>query len=113
MKGVILDEILPGSLTLPTSLPVRHVSDLGESPTDSEIWSFASENDLIIVTKDADFSALLSVHEAPPKVVHLRFGNLRLREMKSLLEKKWPDIESALDSARLVNLYADRIETIS
>ena len=64
MTGILLDENLPRSLSLPTSFPIEHVEILGESPTDSDIWVHAEENDLVIITKDADFS-LLSVSSEP------------------------------------------------
>jgi len=45
------------------------VFDLGESWSDFEIWRYAQENDLVIVTKDADFSDWVMLSEPPPKVI--------------------------------------------
>ena len=56
MNGFLFDENLPANLRFTPALPVIHVSVLGESPSDTQIWQYAKQNDLVIVTKDADFS---------------------------------------------------------
>lgn len=113
MNGIILDENLPFNIRLPTDLPVIHVSSLGESPTDHDIWFFAKENDLVILTKDADFSYMIATATPPPRVVHLRIGNMRLNLLKTHLSQWWPRIEARLMVAKLINVYSDRIEVIS
>lgn len=53
-----------------------HVLALGLSEaSDAEVFAHAREHDLTIVTKDADFQALLALHGPPPRVVWLRIGN--------------------------------------
>lgn len=113
MNGILLDENLPGTLKLPTNLRVIHASSLGESPTDSEIWLYAKGNDLAIITKDADFSFMIASVSPPPRVVHLRIGNMRLQELKNHLIVWWPKIEAHLMHAKLIQLYPDRIEVVS
>ena len=56
MRGFLFDENLPRVHSLQTRLPVTHALDLGSRPTDSRLWDQARQNDLAIVTKDADFS---------------------------------------------------------
>jgi type I restriction enzyme, S subunit len=80
MNGFLFDENLPAKIQFTPSLPITHVSVLRTSPTDTEIWQYAKERNLVIVTKDADFSDRLMLDSAPPTVVHLRFGNMRKRE---------------------------------
>ena len=113
VNGILLDENLPASLTLPTSLPVQHASILGASPSDSDIWDFAKIHDLVVITKDADFSHRVSFSTPPPRVVHVRIGNTRTRELTALLEKVWPQVESHLVDAKLVNIFRDRIEMLT
>lgn len=43
--------------------------------TDSTVWEFARQNDFIIVTLDADYFDLLSLHGPPPRVIWIRCGN--------------------------------------
>ena len=112
MRGILLDENLPASLSFPSDLPQDHVSSLGSSPADSRIWQHAQTFDLVIVTKDADFSFRIAMESPPPRVVHLRIGNMRLRELKAVCARFWPRIEAHLKSAKLVNVYENRIEVV-
>lgn len=112
MKGFLFDENLPSRLRFTPKLPIISSSKAGRNPNDSQIWEFARKHDLVIVSKDADFSDRIIVGSPPPKVVHLRFGNLRKDEFHELLARVWPRIESLLKTHKLVNVYADRIEGV-
>ena len=110
MNGFLLDENLPGHLEFRPSLPVYHALDLGANPTDGELWSFAEERRLVVVTKDADFSDRILVCMPPPWIVHLRFGNMRRKKFHRFLAAVWPHVESLLPANKLVCVYSDRIE---
>jgi len=112
MKGFLFDENLPGRIKFTPSFSVTHVSTLGISLTDTEIWEYARLNDLTIVTKDVDFSDRIIISSPPPRVVHSRFGNMRKRDFHSLLTKIWPRVEELILTHRLVNVYINRIEAI-
>ena len=112
MKGFLLDENLPSRLTFSPGLPVVPFSKAGNNPSDSQIWEFARRHELVIVTKDADFSDRIIMQTPPPWVVHLRFGNLRRKEFHALLARMWPQVESLLKTHKLVNVHADRLEGI-
>lgn len=87
------------------SLTVTHASVLGTQASDSAIWEYAKCNDLVIVTKDADFSERIAATNPPPRVVHLLFGNKRKREYQELLAKVWPRIEHAVRSHKIVRVH--------
>ena len=112
MKGFLFDENLPARLRFSPKLPIVLTSKAGRNPTDSQIWEFARKHDLVIVSKDADFSDRIITNSPPPRVVHLRFGNLRKDEFHTLLARIWPQIETLLKSHKLVNVYSDRLEGI-
>ena len=112
MKGVLIDENLPASLILPTNISVEHVLNFGENLTDSEIWEYAKKNDFIIVTKDADFSNRIAVTSPPPRIVHIRIGNMKLRDLLSFVNNIWPQIELHLSLAKLIIVYSDRIQVV-
>jgi predicted nuclease of predicted toxin-antitoxin system len=112
MNGFLFDENLPVRLRFSPKLPVVPMSRSGRNPTDSQIWDFARRHDLVIVSKDADFSDRMITNSPPPRVVHLRFGNLRRREFHALLARVWPQVEMMLKSHKLVNVYFDRLEAI-
>jgi len=112
MKGFLFDENLPVRLRFSPRLPIVPISKVGRTPSDSQIWEFARKHDLVIMSKDADFSDRIITSLPPPKVVHLRFGNLRRDEFHALLARVWPQIETLLKTHKLVNVYSDRLEGI-
>lgn len=112
MTGFLFDENLPRVPSLQTRLPVTHALDLGSRLTDSQLWTHAQQNDLAIVTKDADFFQRIVLGAPPPHVIHLRVGNMRRRDFAAWLERIWPQIESTVATHKLVNVYRDRIETV-
>jgi predicted nuclease of predicted toxin-antitoxin system len=67
MNGFLFDENLPSKIQFMPSLPIIHASGLGKSPSDTEIWQYAKDQNLAIVTKDADFSDRLMLDTSPPK----------------------------------------------
>lgn len=113
MNGFLFDENLPNRLTFQPRLPVVSSAAVGRSPTDSQVWEYARREELVIVTKDADFSGRMILRSPPPWVVHLRFGNLRRREFHALLARHWPRIEALLPTHKLVNVHTDRVEGVS
>jgi predicted nuclease of predicted toxin-antitoxin system len=112
MKGVLFDENLPARLAFEPRLPVQSVRSLGRSVTDSQVWDYARRKKLVIVSKDADFSARMMLAAPPPWVVHLRFGNMRRRDFHALLARVWPQIDTLLKKHKLVTVYADHVEGV-
>ncbi len=112
MKGFLFDENVPIPLRFVPSLPVIHATSLGPSPSDSELWTHAARNALVIVSKDTDFADRAMNATPPPWVVHLRFGNLRRAAFEALLASAWPRVESLLPSHKLIRVFADRIESV-
>lgn len=62
--------------------------------TDREIWEFARENNLIIVSQDSDFKDLNSLYGFPPKIILVRVGNLRTSEIAALLTERFEELSS-------------------
>lgn len=55
---------------------VRQVRQLGlENAIDLNIWQFAQQENLAIVTFDSDFIDISNLKGHPPKAIWLRFGN--------------------------------------
>lgn len=112
MPRFLIDVNLPYYFSLWKGEEYIHQRDIDDEWTDDEIWDYALKHDLIIVSKDADFSHRIISHEPPPKVIHIRFGNLRMKEFYQLMASLWPDAEILIRDHKLVNIYADRIEAI-
>ena len=74
---VMLQDLFPGS---------QHVRECGlRAVGDTEIWEFAKNNGLIIVTKDSDFQERSVLLGAPPKILWLRTRNCTTAEIALLL----------------------------
>jgi len=113
MIRYLIDANLPRRVSIWQSTDFQFVADINDEWTDSEIWSFAKADSLVIVTKDADFSHRIIASQPPPKVVHIRVGNLRLRDFVSFIEANWRAIDLAAKRGKLINVYRDRIEVVS
>ena len=77
-----------------------HVDYIGLNvpASDNEIWMFAKNNDLIIITNDEDFIEFSNFNGFPPKVVLLRTGNQSNVFISNLLIQRKKDIESFYNS---------------
>ena len=112
MKGFLFDENVPIPLRFVPSLPVIRATSLGPSPSDRELWNYATHNTLVIVSKDTDFADRVMDATPPPWIVHLRFGNLRRAAFETLLASAWPRVEALLPVHKLIRVFADRIESV-
>ncbi len=112
MPKYLIDVNLPRCFSLWSSEDFIHQVDINDEWTDKQIWEYAKENDLTIITKDADFSNRIIFSEPPPKVVHIRFGNMKMREFHTALTTIWGDIVDLNKTHKLVNVFRDRIEAI-
>lgn len=112
MPRYLIDVNLPYYFSLWKGGEFIHQKDLGDEWTDDEIWEYARDNDLVIISKDADFSHRVIANDPPPKVIHIRFGNVRMNEFHRVLQSLWPDAQLLIEDHRLVNIYHDRVEAI-
>ena len=76
---VRLADIFPDSL---------HVRDVGlQAANDPAVWEYARDNDLVIVSKDADMHQRSFLFGAPPKIVWVRLGNCSTNDVENLLRR--------------------------
>jgi predicted nuclease of predicted toxin-antitoxin system len=108
----IIDANLPYYFSLWKNADFIHLRDLNDEWTDEELWIYAKENKLTIITKDSDFSNKIIFSKPPPKVIHIRFGNLKMNPFFELMTKLWNDAAEMNKSHKLVNVFNDRIEGI-
>lgn len=66
-----------------------HVDSIGlQVPAkDSQIWEYAKQHQMIIVTNDEDFLHLAAIKGFPPKVILIRTGNQSRKQIEQLLMK--------------------------
>lgn len=94
-----LNEIYPDSV---------HVKELGlDRALDEDIWIYAKVNNLIIISKDADFAERSLLLGFPPFVVWIRKGNCTTSEIKNILVDNYELISNFVSASitGLLNLY--------
>ena len=89
-----------------------HQTDVNPLAKDQVIWEYAKENSLTIITKDSDFSNRILFKDPPPKVIHIKIGNVSMKEFHRLINSCWKDVVKMSESHKLVNVYKDKIEGI-
>ena len=71
----------------------NHLHNLGlDTAEDAVVWQYARENDFIVVTKDADFSELVSIKGFPPKVIWIRLGNCKTNDIENVIRSNHQNI---------------------
>lgn len=112
MPKFLIDVNLPSRFSLWNNEQFIHQISIDDEWSDEQIWEYAKENNLTIITKDADFSNRIIFHKPPPKVIHIRLGNMKMREFHETLTALWGDIIDLSETHKLVNVFRDRIEAI-
>ena len=65
------------------------IRDVGlRSAEDRKIFNAAKQADIVLITKDSDFSELLQRLGAPPRVIWLRCGNTSNERLKLIFQHK-------------------------
>lgn len=80
MASYLIDINLPSHFSLWNTNEYIHQRDLDPRSSDADIWKYAKLHKLTIITKDRDYSDRILLSSPPPRIIHLRIGNLKLRE---------------------------------
>jgi len=110
MAQFLVDVNLPRHFSLWNNDMFIHQLDINDEWSDEEIWDYAKTNNLTIITKDKDFSYRILFSEPPPRIIHIRFGNLKMRDFFQVIHKHWELVAELNHQFKLVNLYLDRVE---
>jgi predicted nuclease of predicted toxin-antitoxin system len=96
-------------LTTTLGVPATHVRELGLlDATDRAIFSRARDAQAVVLTKDADFVALVEHHGPPPQVLWITTGNATEARLEELLATTWPQIEKLLRAGERLIEITDR-----
>lgn len=112
MPKYLIDANLPYYFSLWRTDEYIHQKDINDEWSDSQIWAYAKEYNLTIVTKDTDFSNRILLKDPPPRVILVGFGNLKMRPFYERISACWATVCELSDENKLVNVYLDRIEAI-
>ena len=110
MVKYLIDENLPVFFPVKKTEEFIHVSLLPLVDSDSDIWEYALKNELVIITKDADFYYRSLSSKKYPKVVWIRIGNLKKKPFNSFIESIWLDVEEMLFYNSFIIINENTIE---
>ena len=112
MAKYLIDVNLPYYFSLWRGPDYIHLKDLDDEWPDTRVWIHAKAENLTIVSKDADFSAMALLEPLPPRVIHIRFGNLKMREFHERISSVWTSVCELSSRCRIVYVFEDRIQGI-
>jgi predicted nuclease of predicted toxin-antitoxin system len=112
MKKFLVDANLPSKIKVWQNAEFEFVNQINDQWTDSEIWDYAKQNNLTIISKDADFSHRIMSAAPPPKIIHRKIGNMKLKDFAAFIERVWKTAEKLSENHKLVNVFTDRIEAV-
>lgn len=112
MPIYLIDANLPYYFSLWKDESYQHVLDINPEMKDSEIWEYAKTHNLTIITKDADFSNLILLHTPPPRVIHIKLGNMKMKAFHEAIAHIWESVLLMSEEYKLVRVYQDSIEGI-
>lgn len=109
MPLYLVDVNLPYYFSLWHNSDFIFVKDIDDRWKDTDIWNYALINNLTIITKDVDFYERILVSKKHPKVIHICFGNVLMKEFFSLMENIWPQIKVLNGQYALLKVFKDKI----
>jgi len=85
------------------------VRDVGlRDASDIEIFRAAKKADVVLVTKDSDFSHLIQRLGVPPRIIWLRCGNTSNQGLRSLFERSLRQAIALLDQGETLIEIVDQ-----
>ncbi len=86
-----------------------HTKNLPEKneTSDNEIIRLSSERNLVVITKDSDFYHSHLIRHEPEKLLLVRTGNMKIKELKELFDAYFNQIVSGFEEHDLIELHRD------
>lgn len=60
----------------------------------------------------ADFSHWVLFNNPPPRVIHIRLGNMKIKTLHQTLANIWDNVLQMSENHKLIRIYSDAIEAI-
>ncbi len=88
-----------------------HTSDLpfGNATSDDWILEEAVRRDAVVISKDSDFFHSFLLHRKPSKLIMVKVGNLKLRDLKHLFEVQAETLALMLTDHDLIEIHPDQL----
>ena len=108
----LIDANLNHRISLWNNADYTSVAEMDKAMPDNDIWDYAIIHEMTIITKDADFRQRLLLSDPPPRVIHVRVGNMNLKSLRMHLYKVWDEVLELITTCKIVTILPDRIEGI-
>ncbi len=112
MPRYLIDVNLPRYFSVWNTEDYVYQASIDIRSSDGDIWAAARENSLTIISKDSDFSNRVLLSSPPPRVIHIRLGNMSMTAFHRIISSCWNDVLHLSETHKLVTVYADRIEAV-
>ena len=117
MKFVVDAHLPPGLCALlraagHDAVPTRQLPAQNRTP-DEAINTLSLREQRVVVPKDSDFYHSHLLHGKPWKLLLVRTGNIRTRDLKGLFQRHLPEIVAALEKKSLVELDRQTVRVIA
>jgi predicted nuclease of predicted toxin-antitoxin system len=87
-------------------------ADLDPAMSDTAIWEYARLHNMVIVTKDADFTDRISFTNPPPKVIRIGLGNMKKAVLRLAISTIWSEVVELLPTCKYIHVSNTNIEGI-
>lgn len=108
----LVDVNLPKHFSFFNADNFQFVIDINGKADDRDIWQYAKEHDLVILTKDSDFYDRCLIDADSPKVVYFQLGNMLLKELHQFFTLHWENITQYLPNAKMIIVSRTHIEVM-
>jgi predicted nuclease of predicted toxin-antitoxin system len=81
--------------------------------TDPVLNELSLTEQRVVISKDTDFYYSHLLHQRPYKLLLVRTGNIRVRELKELFQRHLPSIVLALENNSLVELDRTTVQVVA
>jgi len=89
----------------------RQLTEQNRTP-DVGINQLSAQEQRVVITKDTDFYHSHVLHGKPWKLLLIRTGNIRTRDLKALFAQNLPTIIAALEQNSLVELDRQTVRVV-
>ena len=110
----IIDAHLPPSLVSIIEQhghKAMHTSNLkeGNASSDTVIISLAVDLSATVISKDEDFYYSFILKRQPAKLIMVKVGNMKLKDLKKLFSDQFPAIVDLLGQYDLIEIHSDSL----
>ncbi|MFW6095927.1 MAG: DUF5615 family PIN-like protein [Bacteroidota bacterium] len=111
-KKFLVDVNLPKYFSFFNDPEFIHVVDLDPKMTDNEIWNYAQQEGLIILTKDVDFYLKFISESSAPKIIYFQLGNITLNGLHEYFNKYWDYLLQLSESGSFILARKTEVQVI-